>query len=81
LKSNRKNSARRRATLRSAIQTPSQGAKTNVQTSPTANPSDFPQTWDEIYKQAVDLKKKGIVGATQVGIRKAKPRFYLRLRA
>ena len=27
----------------------------------TANPSDYPQTWDEIYKQAVDLKKKGIV--------------------
>jgi multiple sugar transport system substrate-binding protein len=27
----------------------------------TANPSDYPQTWDEIYKQAVDLKKKKIV--------------------
>ena len=27
----------------------------------TANPGDYPQTWDEIYKQAVDLKKKGIV--------------------
>ena len=27
----------------------------------TANTSDYPQTWDEIYKQAVDLKKKGIV--------------------
>jgi multiple sugar transport system substrate-binding protein len=27
----------------------------------TANPSDFPQTWDEVYKQAVDIKKKGIV--------------------
>ena len=27
----------------------------------TANPSDYPQTWDEIYKQSVDLKKKGIV--------------------
>jgi multiple sugar transport system substrate-binding protein len=27
----------------------------------TANVSDYPQTWDEIYKQAADLKKKGIV--------------------
>ncbi|HEY1944875.1 MAG TPA: ABC transporter substrate-binding protein [Roseiarcus sp.] len=27
----------------------------------SANPSDYPQTWDDIYKQAVDLKKKGIV--------------------
>ena len=27
----------------------------------TANPSDYPQTWEDIYKQAVDLKKKGIV--------------------
>jgi multiple sugar transport system substrate-binding protein len=27
----------------------------------TANPSDYPQTWDEVYKQAVDIKKKGIV--------------------
>jgi multiple sugar transport system substrate-binding protein len=27
----------------------------------TANPGDYPQTWDEIYKQAVDLKKKGVV--------------------
>src|SRR5262245_55337750 len=27
----------------------------------TANPADYPQTWDEIYKQAVALKKKGIV--------------------
>jgi multiple sugar transport system substrate-binding protein len=27
----------------------------------TANPNDYPQTWDEIYKQAVDLKRKGIV--------------------
>ena len=27
----------------------------------TANPGDYPQTWDEIYRQAVDLKKKGIV--------------------
>ena len=25
----------------------------------TANRADYPQTWDEIYKQAVDLKKKG----------------------
>ena len=27
----------------------------------TANPGDYPQTWEDIYKQAVDLKKKGIV--------------------
>jgi multiple sugar transport system substrate-binding protein len=27
----------------------------------TANPGDYPQTWDEIYKQAVDLKRKRIV--------------------
>ena len=27
----------------------------------TANPSDYPQSWEDIYKQAVDLKKKGIV--------------------
>jgi multiple sugar transport system substrate-binding protein len=26
-----------------------------------ANPSDYPQTWDEIYRQAVDIKKNGIV--------------------
>jgi multiple sugar transport system substrate-binding protein len=27
----------------------------------TANPDDYPQTWDDVYKQAVDIKKKGIV--------------------
>jgi multiple sugar transport system substrate-binding protein len=27
----------------------------------TANVADYPQSWDDIYKQAVDLKKKGIV--------------------
>ena len=27
----------------------------------TATPTDYPQTWDEVYKQAVDIKKKGIV--------------------
>jgi len=27
----------------------------------TANPADYPQTWEDIYKQAVELKKKGIV--------------------
>lgn len=26
-----------------------------------ANVDDYPKTWDEVYKQAVDLKKKGIV--------------------
>ena len=26
-----------------------------------ANPSDYPQTWDDVYKQAVDIKKKKIV--------------------
>jgi multiple sugar transport system substrate-binding protein len=27
----------------------------------TANPGDYPQTWEDIYKQAKDLKKRGIV--------------------
>jgi multiple sugar transport system substrate-binding protein len=27
----------------------------------TANPSDYPETWDDVYKQAVDIKKKKIV--------------------
>jgi multiple sugar transport system substrate-binding protein len=27
----------------------------------TANPAEYPQTWDEVYKQAVDIKNKGIV--------------------
>lgn len=27
----------------------------------SANPSDYPQTWDDVYKQAVDIKKKKIV--------------------
>lgn len=27
----------------------------------TANPSDYPQTWDEVTKQARDIKKKGVV--------------------
>src|SRR5947209_3236535 len=28
---------------------------------PTANEADYPQTWDDVYKQAVDIKKKKIV--------------------
>lgn len=27
----------------------------------TANPSDYPQSWEDIYKQAKDLKQRGIV--------------------